>query len=886
MHTGAQIITTIAGTGAAGYTGDGSAAISATINHPAQIAIDGSGNIYFAETNNNVIRKISTAGIISTVAGTGIGGFSGDGGPATVAQLNGPYGIDIDASGNLYISDFSNNRMRKVSTSGIITTIAGTGTGGYTVDGIAATASELNHPGFFRIDKSGNIFISDNANQRVRKINTSGIISTFAGNGLAGYLGDGGQATAARLYYPDGIWIDSSGNVYIGDAGNNVVRKVNTSGIINTIAGTGIGSFSGDGSAATTATLYTPQALFVDNAGNVYIPDTHNSRIRVVNTSGIINTICGTTTAGYSGDGIPATTAELNYPNSIIMDDTGSIYITDCTNQRIRKISGHNHPPRFTNGHSQSLAVCENTVGDSINFLLAVQDSDIGQTETWSVILTPVHGSVVAAATAISNGGTVTPAGTYYTPTAGYSGNDSFTVVITDGVSSDTTTMYVTINPTPAAISGTTSIVVSATTTLSDATTGGTWSRSSTSIATVTSGGIVTGVVAGTATITYSLSTGCMATAIVTVNTSGPPTIGCMQFINNPMDTSSWTRSTGSSHYTYYYNDTLVINRPIGSQSSFFYYTDPATLSGTSSTFTVSFDFKMDSDLNPTNPSDGMVFWFLTAGMTQLGTCNGGCLGFPDSTKGFCLVFDTYGPSTPVISMRGLTAPTYPYSWLGGLPSGDTYGMLGTDLENQHFVVDSQWHSCSIVYSYGNITTTFDGGAITMTGYYPITGTGHFGFMATTGGGYSRKCIKNVHSVMNIAGTTNICTGATITLTDASAGGVWSSSNTSVAPIGTVTGIVTGLSPGTSTITYTIGTGCSASTVVTVNLTPSAITGSLSVCTGSTITLSDTSGSGSWSVTGTGVATIGSGTGVVTGVAGVLQLSLILFLRSVLLLQL
>jgi len=338
LNLNAQIISTVAGTGVAGYSGDGGPATAGMINHPAQIAMDGAGNVYFAETNNNIIRKISTTGIISTVAGTGAVGYSGDGGPATAATLNAPYGVDVDAAGNLYISDFSNSVMRKVSTAGIITTIAGNGTLGYSGDGGPATAAAMHFPGFFRLDHLGNIFISDNGNHAVRKVSTTGIITTIAGTGVIGYSGDGGPATNATLNYPNGIWVDLAGNVYIGDADNNVIRLVNTAGIIHTFAGTGVASFSGDGGPATAATMNIPQAIYGDNAGNLYIPDTRNSRIRVVNAAGIISTICGTAVSGYNGDGILASTAQLYYPNSVYINAAGNIYISDCFNQRIREI--------------------------------------------------------------------------------------------------------------------------------------------------------------------------------------------------------------------------------------------------------------------------------------------------------------------------------------------------------------------------------------------------------------------------------------------------------------------------------------------------------------------------------------------------------------------
>jgi sugar lactone lactonase YvrE len=332
------MIDTVAGTGTAGYSGDGGAATAAKLNTPLCITVDSSGNIYIADTYNNRIRKVNTSGIITTVAGNGTVGYSGDGGAATAAQLFYPAGITIDISGNLYIADWRNNRIRKVNTSGIISTVAGTGTAGYSGDGGAATAAQVNNPIGVTIDSTGNIYIADRDNRRIRKVNTSGIISTVAGTGTAGYSGDGGAATAAQLNNPTGVSIDSTGNIYIADLINNRIRKVNTSGIISTVAGTGTAGYSGDGGAATAAMLYNPYQITVDSNDNIYIADTYNNRIRKVDTSGIISTVAGNGTQGHSGDGGDPTGAQLNTPRGVTVDSSGNICIADTNNNRIRKV--------------------------------------------------------------------------------------------------------------------------------------------------------------------------------------------------------------------------------------------------------------------------------------------------------------------------------------------------------------------------------------------------------------------------------------------------------------------------------------------------------------------------------------------------------------------
>jgi sugar lactone lactonase YvrE len=297
------------------------------------------GNLYFCDTSNDCIRMVNPAGIISTVAGLpGVYGYTGDGGLATAAQINGPYGIYFDGSGNFYFSDEGNEVIRKVDTSGIITTVAGNGTGGFSGDGGSALSAQFNAPRGIVIDASGNLYAADLGNSRVRKITAGGTISTFAGTGVLGYTGDGGPAASAELYDPEGLALDSAGNLYIADWGDHVVRKVNTGGVISTVAGDNALGYSGDGGLATSAQLDEPLGVAVDGSGNLYIADTGNSVIRMVNTAGIISTVAGNHTPGYSGDGGPATAASFDFPNAVAVDGSGVLYIADTQNDRIRKL--------------------------------------------------------------------------------------------------------------------------------------------------------------------------------------------------------------------------------------------------------------------------------------------------------------------------------------------------------------------------------------------------------------------------------------------------------------------------------------------------------------------------------------------------------------------
>ena len=335
----AQIITTVAGTGTQGYSGDGGQATNAELFDAAKVIFDAAGNMYIIETGNDCLRKVNLSGIISTIAGNGTAGYSGDGGQATAAELYDPIGGCFDAAGNLYIAEYGNSRIRMINTNEIISTVAGDGAFGFSGDGGQATNAECNSPEGVAFDTHGNLYIADFYNNCIRMVNTAGIISTVAGTGTAGYSGDGGQATGATLYRPAEIAFDTNGNMYIADEYNNRIRKVNTAGIISTIVGTGIGGYNGDGIQATTAELYYPSGLCLDAAGNLYIADSENNRIRMVTIAGIISTIVGNGIAGYSGDGGNATAAELYDPCRVTLDATGNIYICDEKNNLIRKVN-------------------------------------------------------------------------------------------------------------------------------------------------------------------------------------------------------------------------------------------------------------------------------------------------------------------------------------------------------------------------------------------------------------------------------------------------------------------------------------------------------------------------------------------------------------------
>jgi sugar lactone lactonase YvrE len=340
--TPALACSVVAGNGNQGYTGDGSAATSAELNEPFGVAVDSSGNIFIADQNNNVIRKVdANTGNISTVAGTGTAGFTSDSGVATNVELNSPVRVVVDGSGNLYIAD-GNFAIRKVAAgTNSLSTVAGNDHWSYSGDGGLATSAQIEVPMGSVVDSSGNVYISDADNSVIRKIDAlTGKISTFAGNGISGYMGDGSAATGAELGYPENLALDTFGNLYIADAEDNVIRKVNAStGDISTVAGNGTNGYTGDGGSATSAELNGPEGIAVDAAGNLFIADTGNAVVRKIDAlSGDISTVAGNGTSDYAGDGGSATNANLFDPEGVALDTSGNLFIADTGNSVIREV--------------------------------------------------------------------------------------------------------------------------------------------------------------------------------------------------------------------------------------------------------------------------------------------------------------------------------------------------------------------------------------------------------------------------------------------------------------------------------------------------------------------------------------------------------------------
>lgn len=404
-------------------------ATGVVLNYPYGIADDSTGNIYINDSHNFMVREdVKSSGLVNFFAGNGTYGYSGDGGPATSAELTYNYGVAKDGAGNVYIADTNNCLVRKVNTSGIISTFAGFVFGGtsprcgYNGDGGPATNAELNQPYGVAVDSKGNVYIADYSNYVVRKVTTTGIISTIAGiGGLGGYSGDGGPATNALLDGATALAIDSAGNVFIADYNNCRVREINAAtGIITTIAGNGNCGFTGDGLAIDVGIGY-PQGLAVDANDNLFIGD-YNERVRWLSPNGMLTTIAGNGTAGYSGDGGPATSAELYEPTGVTLDSAGDVFVSDYNNLRVRSISAF---PAL-NTTPSSLAFGITAVG-STSAPQSVNVSALGALQINNISTSGSFSEADNCPASLANGKTCTMY-VYFAPTASGTANGTVTL--------------------------------------------------------------------------------------------------------------------------------------------------------------------------------------------------------------------------------------------------------------------------------------------------------------------------------------------------------------------------------------------------------------------------------------------------------------------------
>lgn len=343
-HATEWIIGTFAGTGVQGYAGDSGPAVAALLNNPFDLTFDSANNLIFADTFNQRIRRVDAqTGVIATIAGTGERGFAGDGGPAVRAMLNEPYGVVVDHAGTIYFADRLNRRVRRIDPSGAITTFAGDASGKYSGDGGPSASAGLAEPNGLALDADQtHLYIADVADHRVRVVDlTSGVISTFAGTGEAQHSGDGGLATRAGVFGARAVAFAPDGSLYVMERQGSSIRRVR-GGVIETVAGTGARGNAGDGGDARQAVFNAPKEMAVDRNGNVFVVDTENHAIRMIDaTTWTVTTIAGTGSAGRGGDGGPATQAGLARPHGAAVGPDGAIYIGDSENHRIRKLVRH-----------------------------------------------------------------------------------------------------------------------------------------------------------------------------------------------------------------------------------------------------------------------------------------------------------------------------------------------------------------------------------------------------------------------------------------------------------------------------------------------------------------------------------------------------------------
>ncbi len=817
-----KIIETIAGTSSAGFSGDGAQASAAQLNFNYMVSMDGTGNLYICDNTNNRIRRIDAiSGNITTVAGTsGTGGYTTDGIQATASKLNGPVGVYVDPTSSfLLIGDNLNNRVRKVDLgTGIISTIAGGSTPGFSGDGFPATGAKLTGPRGVCADVFGNVYFADAGNNRIRMIDVSGNISTIAGNGTPSYVTDGVAGNTTPINNPRGVYADAGGNVYFADMNNSRIRKLDAGTfIIHTVAGTGTAGYSGDGASALGARINLPTDMTFDGAGNMYISDVSNNRIRMVDIAGKISTVAGSaSTAGFAGDGGLATSAtvKLNGPVSVAVSSDGSyFYISDRTNSRIRVVR-NNTTPTFTGGSRLSLTVCRNSSATSINTLLAATDIDLAQTLTWSVNTAPLHGTLgVLPTTKPTTGAAVTPAGITYQPTIGYDGLDSFLVNVSDGFATSTVTVVVTVNPYAGNISGPTSVCVGASIALSDDVTGGAWSSLNTSIATVDASGNVTPVAGpgGPVTIAYTSSLcSFVATATYPITVLPLPSVAAIT------GGSASLCETGGSIPTITVSDATtggVWNEQTGNSS----ISSSGVITGiTAGTDIIS--YTVTNSCGPTTVTAPINILPLPHAGTITGdasfVCLAGTLSLSDATPG------------------GV------WSAAPGHTSVDAFGTVSG------LTIGSDVVSYSLTNTCGTDVTT-----------YPVN-------------------VVLTPTIGGITGPKTVCVAASISLSNATGGGTWTEStgNASVSSAGSVTGITAG----TDIITYAVSFSCGSATAtyaVTVNplADPGTIVGATDVCMGASTMLTDAITGGVWSSSATTIASVSAGVvnGLATGSANI-----------------
>lgn len=777
-------IYTFGGTGTPGTVINGTPAFQAPIHTPRDLSVNSAGDIYYCEAGN-VARKITKSGIIYTIAGTGVAGNGGDGGLAVNAQVNNTNGIFADDAGNVFICNTGGNTVRKINAAGIISTIAGIpGSAGPTVSGMLATDTKLFQPIGVLEDPAGNVYISSASNLQIVKVAAgTGIISVVVGTGVSGYSGDGGPAILAQISSPRGITMDKAGNIYIADYTNNVIRKyVPSTGIITTFAGTGAPGHSGDGGPATAATLTQPARFAYDGANILYVSDQSNNVIRAINlVTGIITNVAGNATLGFSGDGNTATSGQLNTPVGIGVDHFGNFYISDANNNRIRIVPSQG-------------SIAANITGPTSIFA--------GTPVTLSAFLS---GSGSATYQWQKNGVNVGDGNTTYTDPYPDNG-DVYSVIVSvtpvcssDAFVNTSNAVAVSVNPVVSPISilsGTNPACTGETISLADTASGGTWTSSATSVATISPDGVVTAVSAGTTIITYALPPSALGTSSTTLNVTVNPmaTITSSAGANGSITPSGTVSLCGSNQiFTitpnngYHVTDVLVDGNSVGALTSY-------TFSSVSGNHTIN------------------VAGFAPDCIAPAISCSGNVTQAADA--GACNAVVTYSAATATG-----TSPTITYSQ----NPGTTFGVGSTV-----------------------VTATATNGCGTDNCSFTVTINPNILTVSATGANVSCNGGNNGSITTMVNGGTGSYTYS------------WAGKANGPNP--------TGLSAGTYNVTVT-DAGCTSASAATTSITitePTALMAAASAgtiaCHGGTTTVTVTGSGGTGTQSGTGAFTVGAGT--------------------------
>ncbi len=798
-------ITTVAGTVSNGFTGDGGPASTAQLSYPGGIAVDANGAVYICDYGNSRIRSFYRGGNIHTYAGNSSTSCASSGVPATTSAIGKPSGVTVDRWGTLFFTDDYGSQLNMVTYAGLIFPLAGhCGTASFGGDGGPASVALLKSPSDVAVDKNYNIYIADAINYRIRKIDINGVISTYAGNGAFGYSGDGGSARSAAINEPVRLAVDGSGNLFFTDGQSHVRRIDAATGIITTIAGTSTSGYSGDGAPASFAKLNWPNGLAVDGAGNVFIADRFNNRIRMVSPAGIITTVAGTGSVGYTGDGGPAIGADLSYPSGLCTDADGNVYFIDYPS-KVRFIYLNEGPTAFVNGHTQSAFACD-TLPMQLDTLLAIYDFDTLQTETWEVATSPGHGTLSASYFGHSNRGIAIPASMSYIAEHGYTGIDSFSVRVNDGHTCDTTKIYITVRPLPHAgpITGDTAVCTGSMVTLTGVDTGGTWTATNANA--TLAGNVVTGISIGLDTIAYTVANSCgidtayhamiVSLAPYAAPITGPAAV-CVGATITLSDTSAGGSWSSTTGHASVTGSGIVTGVTAGDDTIKYSVTTPC---GTAVSV-------MAVTVIPL-PNAGAI-----TGHTTI------CEASTDTLRS-----TASGGTWSVTNANATISAT-------GLITGASAGLD------------------TAIYSFTNSCGTDAASVVVTTNPLPNVGT--------------------------ISGTPFVCAGNSISLTRTGTnGGTWSRSNSNASMLISATGIVVnGVTPGLDTISYALTNSCGTlvtSQVVTIGQVPhaGAITGTTVVCEAAADTLIDTASGGTWTATNSHATVTGiTGGGVVMGVS-------------------